>query len=176
MPGGGVPSVSMQLGYSFIPQTTHDTASGGHSVDQPAHQIAGTLNVAFHADDKDGFEIGATAAITIFADDKDKPEIPQSAFAGIQLAWVKSFLEGALTAGPLLSAVGGAARAQQTLTGKLEWAPTGQVGIGGQVQYAIPGFNGHVLVGAQAGVSATMSRGAESTIDQSAALTFTYKF
>lgn len=38
------------------------------------------------------------------------------------------------------------------------------------------GFNGHVMVGVQAGASGTTAKGADGTVDQTAALTFTYKF
>jgi hypothetical protein len=172
---GGL-NVSMQLGYTFTPETTHTTAAGAVSKDQPAHQLSGTLNLAFHADNESGLEISATGQVTWFADEAGGHIQTQSGLGGVQVAWVWTFLEGALQAGPLFQALAGASRAQQTLSNKLEWAPTGQVGLGGQVQYAVPGFNGHVMIGMQAGISATTARGAEGTVDQTAALTFTYKF
>lgn len=113
---------------------------------------------------------------TWFADEKGGHLTNQSGFTGAQVAWVWSFLDGALQAGPQFQALVGASRAQQTATNRLEWVPTGQVGAGGQVQYAIPGLDGHVLIGLQAGASGTAAQGAGSTVDFAAALTFTYKF
>lgn len=172
----GVPSVSMNLQYTFTPETTHTTSSGAQTKDQPAHTVAGTVNVAFHADNESGLEISGTAQVTWFADDSHGPIQTQNAMGGAQVAWVWSFLDGALQAGPMFQVLAGASRAQQKASNKLEWEPTGQVGVGGQVQYAIPGFNGHVMIGIQAGASGTFAKGAEGTVDQSAALTFTYKF
>ncbi len=174
--GGGSPSVQMQLSYTFTPQTIHRAPDGSESSDQPAQQIAGVLNVAFHAEGRNGFELAAQAAITIFADQRGAPDIPQSAFAGAQLSWVANFLNGALTAGPLVSVMAGASRAGQTATGVLQWAPTGQVSVGGQVQYAIPGFGGHVLVGLQAAVGGTAARGADPTLDRAVSSTLTFTF
>lgn len=171
-----VPDVSMNLQYTFTPETKHTTASGAQSKDQPAHSVSGTVTVAFHGDSEDGLEISGTAQVTWFADDSHGPIQTQSALGGVQVAWVWNFLDGALQAGPMFQVLAGASRAQQKVSNKLEWEPTGQVGLGGQVQYAIPGFKGHVMIGIQAGVSGTMSRGAEGTVDQSAAITFTYKF
>jgi hypothetical protein len=173
---GSLPNLSMNLQYTFTPETDHTTASGQQSKDQPAHALSGTLNLAFHADDKSGWEVSATGQVTWFADD-DKGHIQtQSGLAGAQVAWVWTFLGGALQAGPLFQALVGASRAKQVKTDKMEWKPTGQVGVGGQVQYAIPGFDGHVQVGVQAGMSGTGAGGAEGTVDQAAAFTFTYKF
>ena len=174
--GGEVPDVSLNLQYTFTPETTHTTSSGAQTKDQPAHAVSGTVTVAFHGDNESGWEISGTAQVTWFADDSHSAIQTQSALGGAQVAWVWSFLDGALTAGPMFQVLAGASRAQQKASNKLEWEPTGQVGLGGQVQYAIPGFNGHVMIGFQAGASGTVARGAEGTVDQSAALTFTYKF
>jgi len=174
--GGEVPDISMNLQYTFTPETTHTTASGAQTKDQPAHTVAGTVTVAFHGDDESGWEIAGTAQATWFADDSHGEIQTQSVLGGAQVAWVWTFLDGALTAGPLFQVLAGASRAQQKVSKKLEWEPTGQVGVGGQVQYAIPGFKGHVMIGIQAGASGTFAKGADGTVDQSAALTFTYKF
>lgn len=174
--GGEVPDISMNLQYAFTPETTHTTASGAQSKDQPAHTVSGTVTVAFHGDDESGWEISGTAQVTWFADDSHSGIQTQNVMGGAQVAWVWTFLDGALTAGPLFQVLAGASRAQQKVSNKLEWEPTGQVGVGGQVQYAIPGFKGHVMIGVQAGASGTFAKGADGTVDQTAALTFTYKF
>jgi hypothetical protein len=176
--GSGKPQrVSAYLQYTFTPTTVHTPASGGKdSQDQPAHSLTGQLTMEFHADNQSGLEISSFGQLTWFADEKGGHITNQSGFAGAQVAWVWSFLDGNLQAGPFFQALVGASKAQQKLSNKLEWTPTGQVGAGGQVQYAIPGFKGHLLVGVQAGVSATDPKGGDPTTDRSVGFTLTYKF
>ncbi|HLY57264.1 MAG TPA: OmpA family protein [Stellaceae bacterium] len=174
---GKAERVSMYLQYTFTPTTVHTPMGGGpETSDQPAHTITGQLTMEFHADNASGLEISALGQATFFADEKGGHITNQSGFTGAQVAWVWSFLDGALQAGPQFQALIGVSKTQDKVSGKLEWTPTGQVGLGGQVQYAIPGLKGHVLVGVQAGVSATDPKGGDSTADRSVAFTFTYKF
>ena len=174
---GKARKISMYLQYTFTPKTVHTPVGGGaDSSDQPAHAIAGQITMEFHAENEAGWEVSSLGQVTWFADEKGGHIQNQSGFTGAQVAWVWSFLDGALQAGPLVQALVGAARAQQKKTGKLEWAPTGQVAAGGQLQYAIPGFDGKVLVGIQAGVSGTDSKGSDPTVDKTIGITLTYKF
>ncbi len=169
--------VSLYIQYTFTPKTVHVPVAGGQSTsDQPAHTLTGQITFEYHADNQSGLEVSLTGSATWFADDKGGHLTNQSGFTGVQVAWVWSFLDGAFQAGPQFQALAGASRAQQTATNKLEWAPTGQISAGGQVQYAVPGLGGHLLIGLQAGASGTAAQGAGSTVDFSAALTFTYKF
>ena len=168
--------ISMYLQYTFTPDTVHQPVGGGAaSHDQPAHSLTGQMTMEFHADNASGLEISTLGQLTWFADDKGGKIQQQSGFAGAQVAWVWSFLDGALQAGPFFQTLVGAARAGQTVSNKLEWQPTGQAAAGGQVQYAIPGLGGHVLVGVQAAGSATASQGADATHDATAGLTLTFK-
>ncbi len=168
--------VSLYIQYTFTPTTVHLPTAGGPSTsDQPAHTLTGQMTFEYHAENQSGLEVSLTGSATWFADDKGGHLTNQSGFTGVQVAWVWSFLDGAFQAGPQFQALAGASRAQQTANDKLEWAPTGQISAGGQVQYAVPGLGGHVLIGLQAGVSGTAAQGAGSTVDFAAALTFTYK-
>jgi len=168
--------VSLYIQYTFTPKTVHIPVAGGPSTsDQPAHTLTGQMTFEYHAENQSGLEISPSASATWFADDKGGHLTNQSGFTGVQVAWVWSFLEGAFQAGPQFQALVGASRAQQTANDRLQWAPTGQISAGGQVQYAVPGLGGRLLIGLQAGVSGTAAQGAGSTVDFAAALTFTYK-
>jgi hypothetical protein len=174
--GGGAQNISVYLQYTFTPQTVHTPVGGGADTsDQPAHALTGQMTWEFHADNQSGLEVSAFGQLTWFADEKGGHIKNQSGFTGAQVAWVWSFLDGALQAGPLFQALVGASRAQQNKSDKLTWTPTGQVGAGGQIQYAIPGFKGHLLIGVQAGVSATDPKGSDATVDKAVAFTITFK-
>jgi hypothetical protein len=172
----GAQNISLYLQYTFTPETTHTPiAGGGNTSDQPAHALTGQMTWEFHGDNQAGAEVSAFGQLTWFADDKGGHIKNQSGFTGAQVAWVWTFLNGALQAGPLFQALVGASRAQQKMGDKLVWTPTGQVAAGGQIQYAIPGFKGHLLVGVQAVASATDATGSDATVDRAAAFTFTFK-
>ena len=170
-------NLSIYLQYTFTPITTHTPVGGGAgTADQPAQSLTGQVTFEYHGPDESGLEVSVLGQATLFADDKGGRLQMQSGFTGAQVAWVWTFLNGAFQAGPQFQALIGAARAQNKLDGRVDWTPTGQVSAGGQVQYAIPGLGGHVLVGIQAGVSATDSKGADATFDKTAGFTLTYKF
>src|ERR1051326_421902 len=110
---GKVPNLSIQLGYTFTPDgADHTTQSGSTAKDGDTHGVSGMLNVAFHADDESGWEVAAVGQIAVFSDGKKTTARLQSGLAGVQVAWVWSFLQGALQAGPLLTALAGSSRAQ----------------------------------------------------------------
>lgn len=173
--------VQFALQYAFIPTTVHlQVPAGAKTEDQPAQQLSGQVIAQFHAEGESGLEISGFGQFTWFADEQGGHIKTQSGFAGAQVAWVWSFLDGALQVGPFYQVLLGASRAKKEDSGKIEWTPTGQIAAGGQVQFD-PLFRdqklkGHLLVGIQASGSGTMPTGSPSTADQSAALTLTYQF
>jgi hypothetical protein len=173
--------VVFALQYAFVPTTVHlRVPDGKESEDQPAQQLSGQVIAQFHADGEAGLEIQGFGQFTWFADDAGGHLKTQSGFGGVQVAWVWTFLDGAVQLGPFYQVLVGASRAEKESSGKIEWMPTGQISAGGQVQFD-PFFNneklkGHLLVGLQAAATGTMPKDAPATADQAAALTVTYQF
>lgn len=169
---------SVYLGYTIIPRTWHhDRVTGANSQDPRADQLSFQVTLEIHPDKKSGPELSWTSQVTAFDDEQDNNKYKvQSILTGVQAAWVFAFLDGTLQISPLIQALGGASRAQQTKDGVVRMVPTGQIGAGLQIMYTIPDTNEHLQIGGQGAASWTDPSGANDTFDANAQIVLQRKF
>jgi len=182
-PGGGKVGgkspldVTVYLQYQIIPTTVHKPIGGGpETKDQPGIQLQLQVTSELHGKDASGVELSGTFTGTGFADSKNTEIQWQNVSVGGQAAWVQNFFKGNLQVSPQLQVTFGGSRAVMGQTQTIQWTPTGQITAAGQAQFKVPGFDGHLLVGLQAGVSVTGPAGAPATADRSYGVTFTWQF
>jgi hypothetical protein len=159
---GTIPAPQYSVSYAF-PLTGHvDVKTGEKSKDELRSQASYTGTIALHPDDKAGPELSWTVQVAA----TNKTWAVQQILSGPQAAWAWPFLNGALQIQLIANALWGLANSEKEATGKVAMVPSTQVGVSGQVTYAILGNT--VLVGFQMGPSATMNQGANPTADLAA--------
>ena len=158
--GGTPPQYS--LSYAFVPVTAHlDTQTGQTSQDGPQHQMTLAATFALHPEGQAGPEIAWQAQVAVSNGNAQVTQITE----GVQAAWVMPFLNGALQVSALASAAAGVAQGRPDASGRVSMVPSAQVAAGGQVTYAIPGTNNHVLIGFQVQGSVTQTQGSNASLD-----------
>jgi hypothetical protein len=165
--------VAMYLQFSIV-DTKHTGGPGGPTSDKVGGQATYLVTLELHPKDKSGLEVSWGFQVTGFPDHGDPKWRVQNIVSGPQVSWVFSFLEGSLQFGPIAQGLVGVSRAP--VKDRMILTPTGQVALGGQIQYAIPGFNGHLLIGGQFASSFTDPQGSNATGDLAAQISLIIKF
>ncbi len=184
-PGPSSSQVSFYLTFSIVRTLHFDVSERSPKFVRPdplGGQAAAQITLELHKENESGAELSWIGQLSTFQDapgpaqPTSGPYRLQSAYSGFQAAWVFAFLQGALQLQPIAQALIGYARAQQTVDGMIKFVPTGQLGVGGQIVYAIPGTNQQLQIGGQAAAAFTAPGGAHSTVDLAPSIFLQIKF
>jgi hypothetical protein len=176
-PGPSTSRAAFYLGVSAVRTGHLDTSTGKFArPDRPGLQQAVQLTWEIHKENESGPEFSWIGQVTEFPDAPGGPWKLQSAYTGFQAAWVFAFLEGSLQIGPIVQALGGISRGQQAADAVIKMVPTGQVALGEQMVYEIPGTKGHLQIGGQFAAAFTAPGGAHSTVDFAESIILQWKF
>jgi hypothetical protein len=175
------PTVALQSQLNFTGHRTLVKKDPTNSTDPPTWQVTGQVTVPLHAEGKSGFELTAQGAVSFvmsqdgkIVDGSLKLSNPTgrvtNAQGALQIAWVKSFLDGALQFQGFAQLVGGASWVQDSTnvtSGVVTFKPDRMVqAVGGaQLIYVIPGTGGHVQIFIQVQGSVTGTAGQPDTGD-----------
>jgi hypothetical protein len=156
---GAKPGPQYSIQFAFPASGVHVDTKGQGSVDKLQSQTSYTGTFQLHPDGAAGPEIAWTVQVTATAD----KFVVQNILKGVQAQWVWPFLNGALQVQVIASALRGLANSGTDAKGKVAMVPMTQVGVAGQVTYAI--FGQTVLVGFQLQGSGTATGGMAPTAD-----------
>jgi hypothetical protein len=175
------PSVALQSQLNFTGHRTLVSRGATNSQDPPTWQVTGQITVPLHPEGKSGFEISAQGSVSFvmtqdgkIVDGTLKLSDPRAVVTNVQealqVAWVKSFLEGQLQFQAFAQVVGGAswvADSVNVTTDTVTLKPAGMVqGVTGmQLVFVLPNTDGHVQMFIQLQTSVTGTSGQPSTLD-----------
>jgi hypothetical protein len=156
---GESPAPQYSIQYVFVPTGAHVTPQGKGSLDSSQSQTSYTGTIALHPDGTSGPEIAWTVQVAVNA----RSIVLQNILQGPQAQWVWPFLDGALQVQVIAQALRGLANTGSDATGKVTMAAMTQIGVAGQVTYAILGKS--VLIGFQLAATGTATDGQATTAD-----------
>jgi hypothetical protein len=180
-PGPSTSRVSFYLTFSIVRTGHIDAKSGPVRPDSVGGQAAAQITWEIHKENQSGPEFSWVGQLAAFRDSSGPggsysgPFQLQSAYTGVQAAWVFAFLKGSLQIGPIAQALRGLSRAEQA-DGIVRFVPTSQVGGGAQIVYVIPKTGEHLQIGGQAAAAFTAPSGAHSTFDFAPSIFLQWKF
>jgi Domain of unknown function (DUF4157) len=173
--------VSFYLTFSVVRTGHVDVKTGPVRPDSLGGQAAAQMTWEIHKENESGPEFSWVGQLAAFRDSTGPGESYrgpfqlQSAYTGVQAAWVFAFLKGSLQIGPIAQALRGLSRSQQA-DGIVRFVPTSQIGGGGQIVYVIPKTGEHLQIGGQAAAAFTAPAGAHATFDFAPSIFLQWKF
>jgi hypothetical protein len=156
---GERPAPQYSIQYAFVPTGAHLSTQGKGTLDPPQSQVSYTGTIALHPDGASGPEIAWTVQVAATA----KTFVVQNILQGPQAQWVWPFLNNTLQVQVIAQALRGMANGGTDAKGAVAMVPMTQIGIAGQVTYAI--FGKSVLIGFQLSATGTATDGQAPTAD-----------
>jgi len=175
------PSVALQSQLNFTGHRTLVKKDPSNSLDPPTWQVTGQITVPLHPEKKSGFEVTAQGAVSFvmtqdgrIVDGTVQISNPMARVTNVQgaaqLAWVQSFLKGALQFQGFAQLVAGAAWVQDSTnvtSTAVTYHPKSMKQVVGGVQlvYVVPNTGEHVQFFLQLQASTTGTAGQPDTVD-----------